>query len=466
MARTTRSKANASAAETSDSKTKSTTNSNTQSRYTLPAESTKSPIVFVLPKKASKDARIVSLFNPRYQTPMRYLACPETGIYEFTSIAAPKSTPRSWFIECGNADEAQPKTSDDGSEFRAYVTNGADLYVATPLDPMFLLLAVFVDQSATTKDGKRMFVSMDDHLDSVRDKSPHLSEILRWGKIRTLLESRMAAVCDTVEAGDETMFRFNEDKLLAEMLAKARNICDHGLPQSLEDKYVTKKLEAPIVGVKREATTLSTTQEQTQTEGEISIPAPGASTPKVESADSQSSISSTETTTTTASEASTAATSIPEESTTTTTITNTTTTELLPAVHASDDVVKLQRLRGALQFMCAKYLSKEHSTQLFDKLKAQDPPSSAATGVDFAPLDAYLEKLSALRQEAAASRSAADYSRKRPLDDDEIAERAEKKRRKDEAEKRKKAGESRAVRDLKKVSTTGMKKMSDFFKKK
>ncbi|XXG95689.1 hypothetical protein Hte_001958 [Hypoxylon texense] len=459
MARTTRSKASASAAEKSDSKAKSTASSNTQSRYTLPTKPTKPPIVFVLPKKATKDARIVSLFNPRCQTPTRYLVCPETGIYEFTSIAAPKTTPRSWFIECGNVDDVEPKKSDDSTEFRAYVTNGAELYVATPIDPMFLLLAAFEDESATTKDGKRMFVSMDDHLDSVRDKSPHLSEILRWGKIRTLLESRMAAVCDTAEAGDETMFRFNEDKLLAEMLAKARNICEHGLPQSLEDKYVTKKLEAPIVGVKRETTTSSTTREQTQTEVETSTPASGASTPKVESADSQSSVSSTETTTTSASEASTAATSITEESTAI--VTNTTTTELLPALHASEDVVKLQRLRGALQFMCAKYLSQAHAAQLFRKLKTQGSPA-----VDFAPLDAYLEKLNTLRQEAAASRSAADYSRKRPLDDDEIAERAEKKRKKDEAEKRKKAGESRAVRDLKKVSTTGMKKMSDFFKKK
>ncbi|KAI1777314.1 hypothetical protein F4818DRAFT_344413 [Hypoxylon cercidicola] len=461
MARTTRSKANTSADSSeskSKSKSKSAASSNTQSRYELPPESTKPPIVFILPNKATKEARIVSLFNPRYQTPTRYLVCPETGIYEFTSIAAPKSTPRSWFIECSNTDDAQPKTSDDRSEFRAYVTNGAELYVATPLDPMFILLAAFADQRANTKDGKRMFISMDDHLDSIRDKSPHLSEILRWGKTRTLLETRMAAVCDTAEAGDETMFRFSEDKMSAEMLAKARNICEHGLPQSLEEKYVTKKLEAPIVGVKREATTLSTTQEQTETQVEISTPASGVSTPKVESADSQSSVESTETTATSASEASTAATSVVEESTTTVANT-TTTTELLPALQASEEVVKLQRLRGALQFMCAKYMSKEHAAQLFSRLKTLEL-------IDFTPLDAYLEKLNTLRQEAAASRSATDYSRKRPLDDDELAERAEKKRRKDEAEKRKKAGESRAVRDLKKVSTAGMKKMSDFFKKK
>ena len=71
-----------------------------------------------------------------------------------------------------------------------------------------------------------------------------------------------------------------------------------------------------------------------------------------------------------------------------------------------------------------------------------------------------------LRQEAQAARSAGgDYSsRKRGADGDE--ERAEIKRRKEEEEKRKKAGLSRGVRDLQKVNTAGMKKMSDFFRKK
>ena len=74
-----------------------------------------------------------------------------------------------------------------------------------------------------------------------------------------------------------------------------------------------------------------------------------------------------------------------------------------------------------------------------------------------------------LRQEAQAARSAGgDYSsRKRGADGDgEGEERAEIKRRKEEEEKRKKAGLSRGVRDLQKVNTAGMKKMSDFFKKK
>ena len=91
---------------------------------------------------------------------------------------------------------------------------------------------------------------------------------------------------------------------------------------------------------------------------------------------------------------------------------------------------------------------------------------SGSSAIDFKPLDEYLARVAQLRQEAAASRNMGDYSRKRVLDDEEIMEREEKKRKKDEEEKRKKAGESMGVRALKKVNTQGMKKMSDFFKKK
>ncbi|KAI2633006.1 hypothetical protein GGS26DRAFT_554953 [Hypomontagnella submonticulosa] len=460
MARTTRSKASSSSGTKSDSK--STTPSNTNSKYTLSAESSNPPKLFILPTKATKDARIVSLLNPRYAKPTRYLVCPETGIYEFTRIAAPKSNPRSWLIECGNTGNIEQKSSEDSAELSAYVTKGADLYVATPVDPIFLLLPAFADQSGTVKDGKRMFVSSDDHLDSIRDASPHLAEILRWGKVRTLLESRMVAMCDTAEAGDETMFRFSEDKLLAEILGKAQKMCHQPLPKSMEDKFVTKALEAPVVGVRREDTTLSSVTQETQTQApaqpETSMPTSEASTPKVES-ESQSSVSSTETAESLTSEASTAATSVVTTEESTTTIT--TTTELLPTLHASPEVIKLQRLRTAFNFICSCYIAPAQAAQLSARLTSQTPAL-----VDFTPLDSYIEEITKLRQEAAATRSMGDYSRKRALDDEELADRAEKKRKKDEEEKRKKAGESRGVRDLKKVNTVGMRKMSDFFKKK
>ncbi|KAI1343067.1 ribonuclease H2, subunit B [Xylariaceae sp. FL0016] len=440
--------------------------STSASRFTLSQASENPPKIFILPRKAKKDARIVSLLNPRYNKPTRYLVCPETGFYEFTRVAAPTSTPRSWLIDFdrssqnGEGEEGPGKRSaEDEEEFNTYITKSADLFIATPIDPLFLLLPVFTPTSSTAKSEKKMFVSLDDHLDTIQPSSPHLWEVMRWGEgsIRSLLESRMAAVCDTADAG-ETMFRFSEGKLLEEMLSKAKCMGEDGLPKSMEEKFVAKPLEAPVLGIKREASMTKAEANPTREESGASTPIP-----KSETGESQASVSSTDTRPSLISDvssasAATVATSIGETEEAAAAIT------LAPSMTASDEVVRLQRMRVALNFLCSSYIPPNLGAVL--KKNLSSPPPSVTPTIDFAPLDAYLKQLSQMRAEAMASRSADDYSRKRVLDDEEVAERAEKKRRKDEEEKKKKAGESRGVRDLKKVNTGGMRKMSDFFKKK
>ena len=379
----------------------------------------------------TSEARIVTLQNPRYSRPTRYLVSPEGLFYEFTKIAAPKTTPRSWLLQGKHQSESE------NGNLETQVTKGAELYVASPIDPLFLILPALAGK---TSDKKRMFLSSDDHFDSLcempdSDERGHLSEILSWPETRRILELRMAAVCDTVDAGDESMFRLNEDKLLSEIISKAQRMAEHGLPKSMQDKFVNKALEAPILGIKSTAT-----------------PPQETNTPPLESSDSQSTISSLSTTTTSASEASTAPTSISEPETTTNEVTN--------AMTAPAEVLSLQKLRISFDFICSSYMPPPLSKLLKEKLL-----SSSKETVDFAPLETYLAKLVKLRQEAAAARAVTDYSRKRTRDEEDDA-RAEKKRKKDEEEKMKKAGMSRGVRELKKVNTSGMKKMSDFFKKK
>ncbi|KAI0459107.1 ribonuclease H2, subunit B [Xylaria acuta] len=460
MARTRASKGN-------DSSNTTTTTPTSKSKYTLPSPSNSPPKIFILPKKATNGARIVSLLHPRYAKPTRYLVCPETGFYEFTRIAAPESTPRSWLIQTdghkpSQAGDTEPASAEKDASFGTYVTSGAELFVATPIDPLFLILPTLVDPSANSE--KRRYISSDDYFDRIQDESPHLWEILRWGegRVRGLLEARLGAVCDTVEAGDECVFRFSEDKLVSEVIGKARRMSARPLPRSMEEKFVVKPLEAPVLGVKRETTTTVTktsteaSAETTQDDSSTSASASGTPRLKAEASESQSSVSSTESSGSLASEASTAATSItsssgedgaaPAEA-------------LLPVMVASAEVISLQRLRTSFNFLCSSYVPPSLVTLLRTKLSTQPE-------VDFAPLDTYISELSRLKQEAAAARSAGDYTRKRVLDDEELAERAEKKRRKEEEDKRKKAGESRGVRELKKVNTVGMKKMSDFFKKK
>ncbi|KAL0934281.1 uncharacterized protein CTRU02_211080 [Colletotrichum truncatum] len=437
MART-RSTKSAPAAKTEASSASST------AKYTLPDESNNTPKLFIIPTKATKEARIVSLPNPRYAIPTRYLLCPETGIYEFTQIAAPKTMPRSWMVETSTG-LLEKSNNEDESRLQAQVTNGADLFVATPIDPIFLLLpGLFGPVNAKSTEAKRLFLSSDDHFDAVSTSSSHMAEALRCPKTRRLLESRMEAVCDTVDAGDEKMYRLSEKKLVKQILSKAQAMSSKTLPASMEEKFVKKALEAPIQVQKSQAVTI---------EVKPAIEAiDGSKTPTAgnESGESQTSISTVDSTQSAVSNASTTATSIGEcvEET------------VVSAMQASDEITSLQRIKVAFNFICSSYVAPGMTAVLKPLLVDKE-----TANVDFAPLDEYLSQLAKLRAEVASSRSMADYSRKRMLDEEEEEARAEKKRKMEE-EKKRKASQSRGVKALEKVNTKGMKKMSDFFKKK
>lgn len=423
---------------------KDATASPASSKYSLPAESEDPSIVLILPEKATPEARVVSLTNPRYSKPTRYLVCPQTGAYEFIKVSEPKTTPRSWLIEAGNRDQTSDSGDADKDEhtFQTQIAKGADLFIATPIDPLFLALPALVKQLSSPK---RMFLSSDDHLDSIEEGAAHLSETLKWARWRELLESRMAAGCDTVEAGDETMFRLSEEKLLGQVLAKAARMSEGGLPASMEEKFVIKALEAPVLG--RKAAAGAPARLQTQESSGANGIESGSDT----QVESQSSIA---TSATSASEASTAATSVADDAEAAGN------KDVASAIQASPEVTRLQRLRVAFNFICSSYVPPA-LTVVLKKMLAE----GKGTDMDFKPLDEYVGQLTKLRQEAMMTRSASDYSRKRTLDEDD-EDRREKRRKKEEEEKRKKAGESRGVRDLKKVNTTGMKKMSDFFARK
>lgn len=434
MARATRSKPTAADAK-DDKPTKSST-----SKFTLESQTGNTQHVFVLPTRASKDARIVTLPHPRYGTPSRYLVCPESGIYEFTKITAPKTTPRSWLIETRQEQE-------NGAKSTASVNSSAELFLATATDPLFILLPAVCDSQAakSSDDKKRLFLSIDDYFDKLPEEFSHLSEVLRTPSTRRLFESRLAEVCDTVDAGDESMYRLSEDKLLAAVLKKARRMCDGGLPQSMEDKFVVKALEAPMLLQKSSA---APTSESLPITGDES----GVSTPMTESNESQSTTTTTDTAMSSVSHPSTAATSFSE--------TPAENDAVVAAITASPEIHNLQRLKIAFDFICSSYLSPSLGAQLLSLLS-----TASASQVDFKPLEEYLAQLSKLRSDAVAARSQGDYSRKRARDEEEDEARADKKRKLEE-EKKKKASESHGVRQLKKVNTSGMKKLSSFFQKK
>ncbi len=397
----------------------------------LPSSTSNPPKVIILPKDASKDSRIVTLDNPATADPSRYFFCPDKGFYEFTRIAAPKKDCKSWLItgETDEKDEAQNE-AEQGRIGGGYITKSADLFLATPIDILFLILPALAPK--TTKETKQHFLAFDDYLDMLTSSSQHWRSLLsQFPSLKSMIENRMKALCDLVEAGDETMYRISHQKLLNSLLTKAARMVANGLPPSMEEKFVKTALEVPVMSIRREDSTLSA----------VSIP---------------------EDSTATASQDSTAASTSESQTSAKTTLT-TPDADLddapAPALTTPAEIPHLLRLRTALTYLTSSYIPPSLHTHL-TTLLPNTPPS-------FTPLDTHLAALSKLRSEAAALRSISDnMSRKRAaMDDDEkIAEREEKKRKKEEDEKKKKS-EGRAIKQLKKVDTSGMKKMSAFFTK-
>lgn len=393
-----------------------------------PAETTMEPSkTLILPSSASPDARFVTLPNPRTGDPTRYFFCPKLGVYEFTVVAS--QFPRSILYTSEGKDQKSQGT----------VSKTAELLVATPIDILFFAIPLLTS-SRSSDEGKRLFQPLDDIIDS-QELPKHLRYILYNATYRDTLLRRVEAVCDSVEAGDEKMFRVNETKLFQELLAKAERMIAQGLPKSLEERFVKQALAAPLVAVTRtDIAKSSTTPKEDENEAESQ-----------EGKDKQSTATTTDTSASSTSDSAT-----PASETTPTPAEE----ELPEQQNCPEPIVRLQRLSTALTFLKSSYINSDLSIKLDELVSAPEIP------IDFKLLNDHLKHLADLRAEALASRSLGDFSRKRNAeDDDAAASRAEKKRRLEEEEKKKKAAESRGVRELKKVNTSGMKKMSDFFGK-
>jgi hypothetical protein len=406
----------------------------------LPPSDANPPKLFVLPKDTSKDARIVTLDNSANGAPSRYYFCPEKGFYEFTRIAAPKKDHKSWLI----AGETTAKENVEEKEVAAgqkrvelgtgYVTRTADLFVATPIDLLFLILPALAPKSA--KESEQHFLALDDHLDTLSSISKHWKALLvQYPLLKAMIEKRMAVMCDSVQAGDETMYRISHEKLLSVLLSKAERMCKNGLPPSMEEKFIKTALEVPVMSITREESSLSMISDSTLAGTEDSQ----ASTTTM-TLDSQSSTGTVSTVTTSV--------SVAEE------------VSAKPSIETPTEIPRLLRLRTSMTYLTATYLPKSFHSSIEESLRCSKSP-------DFTPLTTHLADLAALRSKAAALRSISDnVSRKRTYeeDDEKAAEREEKKRKKEEEERKKKT-ESRAVKQLKKVDVSGMKKLSSFFTK-
>jgi hypothetical protein len=389
---------------------------------------------FILPSSSSKNARLLSLPEPQSGKLARYFFCPKRGIYEFTVVAPPAHMARSILFTPQSRETAILSKGEDKDSVKpsaqGLITKKAELLIATPIDALFFMVSLL---ASSPKSGPSLFQPLDDIIDSHDDMPKHLRRILYDEVFRASLLLRVEAICDVVEAGDEKMFRFSEMKLVRELIAKAERMVERGLPVSLEERFVRQVLATPLMAVKREDVVIS--QE------------PSNESESVSTSEERQDSPSTLTTATTPSVSTPAGESTPapqaagEDST------------------FSDHVTRLLQISTALSFMKETYLPAAMAVRIDEILASAESP------LDFNPLKDRLKEIAELRAQALASRDMSNFTRKRGLDDEEEDTRAEKKRRKDEEEKKTKAAESQAVKNLKKVNTTGMAKMSSFFAK-
>ena len=419
------------------------------------------PSLLVLPQDRSHDAQIFTLAHPRTSDPCRFLFDPQKGIYEFTRIAAPKAACRSWLIgsrhhehQAGRSDsrilktgqqrnseevtaEADTRSEDQIEQYNrddpeSYVMKRAEMLVATPIDPLFLILPALWGQPSMKAASKELFLSADDLFEKLSDVSEHFGQLFEHQLTREMMEGRLQAVCDSVDAGDEKMYRLNVKKLLSELVSKAKRVAKPTLPASMEDRFVKRALEAPVIDIKVDKDCLS----EKNLEDKDS-PSPGE--PSLDSQGSTASSASVESTASHGTDV-----TVPEVSS-------------MPIIN---ELQSLLRLRTALNYMISSYIPTALATMLFNLMSSEQSP------IDFKPLDERLAEIAKARSEALAARSIGDFSRKRNAyeDDDAAQSRADKKRKKEEEEKNKRL-ESRGIKNLKKADTKGMKKMSDFFSK-
>lgn len=385
------------------------------------------PTLSITPNNLSPEARIVTVPGRKATTVMRILLCPEQGFFEFANIAS-ESSSRSWLLAPNRVDsktDAPVGQPDD----RGYVLRRPDLLVATPLDPLFILLPMMLE----SQDNHNSYLSSMDYIFNEQLSGyGHLQQLLRQPAFARTLQNlgrRMATISTSISLGDndDDMYQLSIDKVARVLLAKSTRMAELGLPTSLEQRFVQQALEIPFMHIDQVTSTAAVDSALDQHEASIEE--------SQSSLSSETSIGSTET-------AATSVASMPD-------LTN------MP----SDQVVHLLRIRTAWNYMLRSYVSSSLQAKLETILQQQ-------TTIDFMPLREREERVNGLRQKAQALRTLSDnISRKRMLDDDEESAKADEKRRKKEVDEQRKKSMSHGVKKLMKADTSGMKKMSSFFTK-
>nr|POF03787.1 hypothetical protein CFP56_21543 [Quercus suber] len=404
------------------------------------------PRLFVLPKDTSTNARIISIQRQdasiETEVTNRYLVCPEQGFFELSRTASPKNACRSWLLtpakeimeRADREDRSPPNPTSDQAvpnQDDGYILATPDLFVATAVDPLFIMLSLegILWHANTSQDVE--YLTLSDRIRALKLQVPHLRQLIEdnpGSAMENLLEQRTKIVCNELMMGDdEAMYAFSATKLAEVLLQKAKRMVKTGLPASLEEQFVTKTLDVPVLTIHREESSVSIAAEDTKNGSQSALFSGSTETP------------------TSTRDTSTAAISI-----------------AVTQEDVNHEVHHLLQIRVALNYILVSYIPVILRTQLEEVFSTKN-----TFLVDFTPLDERLAYIASLKTQAQVLRSISDnVSRKRgSMDDEETLEKAEAKKRKTEEEEVKKKNVSHGLKRLMKADTSGMKKLSSFFSK-
>lgn len=318
-----------------------------------------------------------------------------------------------------------------------------DLYIATPLDPIFLLLP------ALCQSEEGHWGTLHDHV----FLSPHdlagryapLRMILT-SALESKLEASMRVVCDargSLMGDGEAYYHLDVGRVAAVLMRKARKMVERGTwPASLEEKYVSERLRVPERGI--EVDLEGKALERTMTKGTGPADPTAVASPVPLSPESKGK----------------------EDDTTADTA-----VELPPPQSWShnNDIPSLLRLHTALNYLITSYIPpglRDRLNPILYHFSNSNPQKFTGPPplLDLRPLDAHLAHLATLRAQVHALRGLSEnilsgqkHGREEEVDGEEM------KKRKREAEKK---TVSLGVKKLMKADTTGMRKLSSFFGKK
>ncbi|RPB01988.1 hypothetical protein L873DRAFT_570354 [Choiromyces venosus 120613-1] len=391
----------------------------------------KSPHIFLFPSPpSSTELKIITLPHPRTLVPTRYLVHPTQGLHEITKLTAPTSAPRSWLLAPPSELSSPPKWLGNGQ-----ILQDGSMYICTPMDPLFVLLPRLFPADAA--DAITRFLPIEDLFEEITREREE-DEGWDWELVikSQVTEKRLAAVCDSVDVGDEKAYKPSREKLMKVLGGKCVRMAKGGLPASMEEGFVQKPLTRPMTEIMAE----EAEKKRAENVKELEIRSVG------KGEDNNEAKKEKEGNKDAATEEAAALPTPPDSQ------------AARPRLaEASQEVTDLLHIRVASEFISQSYLSISIAQVLSDHLQKSH---------DFTPLDNYLAELVKLRREATAMHSD-DFTLKRSYEDDEgIIDRKRKKKEEEEAEKKKKKGVSRATKELQKVNTRGMAKLTSFFTKK